>query len=144
MIESDEWDVFNSIGKKTPGTDELSAVLEDLARKHLEASNKLEALNILIAQLETEIAHVFPEEAGERAMSTDSYEVLVSRSERWTWDKAALEKAFSQGELPDHIKRSLTVDKRKFLKLPTSDQEKLKFALPRKLDKPKVKVIPPV
>jgi len=144
MIESDEWDVFDSIGKKTPKPSERSKTLEDLAKQHLEVSNQLEALTILLAQVETEIAHVFPEEAGERAMSTDSFEVVVNRSERWTWDKEALEKAFSQGELPDHVKRSLTVDKRKFLKLPTSEQEKLKFALTRKLDKPKIKVIPHV
>lgn len=143
MIESDEWNGFD-IGKKTPSSKDRTSGLEELATKHLETSNQLEALTLLLGQLENEIAHVFPEEAGEKAMSTDTYEIVVNRSERWSWDKKALEQLYGQEELPDFIKRSMSVDKRKFQKLPTSEQERLKFALTRTLDKPKIKVIPHV
>jgi hypothetical protein len=95
-----------------------------------------------VAKLESEMARLFPEEEGELALSTpDGFEVVVRRSERWTWDKQKLEEIFSQGEVPEYVKRTLTVDKRKFQRLPASDQVMLKAALTRKLDSPKVKVI---
>ena len=143
MIESDEWGAFD-IGKKTPSKEKRGSNLEELAAKHLKTTSDLEALTVLLGQLETEIAHVFPEEAGERAMSTDTFEIVLNRSERWQWDKKALEDLYTQDDLPDFIKRSMSVDKRKFQKLPTSEQERLKFALTRTLDKPKIKVIPHV
>lgn len=144
MIESSEWDVFDSIGKKTPKPEGRTANLEELAQRHLEISRQLEALSIELGQVENEIAHVFPEEAGEKAISTNTYEVVVRRTERWSWDKKALEDTFSQGELPPYVKRSMTIDKRQFQKLPSAEQESLKHALTRTLDKPKIQVIPHV
>ena len=42
---------------------------------------------------------------------------------------------------PEYVTRSLSIDKRKFQKLPPETQELIKFALTRKLDKAKVKVV---
>ena len=81
MIESDEWGAFD-IGKKTPSSTKRGSNLEDLAAKHLQTSSELEALTILLGQLETEIAHVFPQEAGERAMSTDLSLIHISEPTR--------------------------------------------------------------
>lgn len=143
-IESEEWDVFSSIGKATPPPSPPSKALDALAKQHLEVSQQIEELMNTLGQIENEIAHAFPEEAGETALSTDGYEIVCNRSERWSWDKKILETIFAQGDLPDYVKRSMSVDKRKFLKLPTSEQEQIKSALTRTLDKPKIKVIPHV
>jgi hypothetical protein len=67
------------------------------------------------------------------------YEVQVSRSERWVWDKDVLEDLFKEQPLPEHVKRTLSVDKRKFKKLPMVEQEQLRDALTRKLDAAKNK-----
>lgn len=141
MIESDEWDVIGNIGRKTPapgaGTNQA---LDELAERHREVSVKIGELQDILTGIEGEIAHMFPEVSGEQSITTDRFEVVVSRSERWSWDKDALEEMFGQGDLPDYVKRSMSVDKRKFLKLPTSEQESLHHALTRNLDKPKIKV----
>ena len=144
MIESDEWNIVSSIGKATPKPEDRTIALEEMAKQHLEVSSDIEKLKAKLEQLEGEMAHLFPQEAGERSYTTDTYEVMCNRTERWSWDKDELEKIFGTNELPDYVKRSMTVDKRKFLKLAHSEQEQLKHALTRTLDKPKIKVIPHV
>jgi len=143
MPETDSWSVFADTS--SPPKSSVSANrLEPLAEEFDKLTKERDALDERIGQLENEIAYLFPEEAGEIAQSTDRFEVVVTRSERWTWNKEALEKQFGEGQLPDHVKRSLTVDKRKFQKLPQHEQEPLRYALTRKLDRPKIKVIPNV
>jgi hypothetical protein len=144
MSEVDSWSVFEDTAS-TPQTADVSAnKLEPLADEYAKLKSQSEAIADRLGQLENEIAYLFPEEAGEIAQSTTKFEVIVSRAERWSWDKEALERKFGEGSLPDHIKRSLSVDKRKFQKLPQHEQETLRYALTRKLDRPKVKVIPNV
>jgi len=144
MIEVDSWSVFEDTAS-TPQTAEISAnKLEPLAEEYAKLKTQSEVIAERLGQLENEIAYLFPEEAGEIAQSTTRFEVIVSRSERWSWDKEALEKQFGDRSLPDHVKRSHSVDKRKFQKLPQHEQELLRYALTRKLDRPKVKVIPNV
>ena len=140
---SDPWDVLDGQSITTTSiATSTSERLEPLAEEHARLKKELDALQERLGQIESEIAYLFPEEAGEIAQSTSRFEVIVSRSERWSWDKEALSREFSQEDLPDYIKRSLTVDKRKFQKLPEFEQQRLKHALTRKLDNPKVKVIP--
>jgi len=143
MSEVDSWSVFSDTAS-APQVDISANKLEPLAEEYAQLKTQNEALSQRLGQLENEIAYLFPEEAGEIAQSTTKFEVIISRSERWSWDKEALERKFGEGSLPDHIKRSLSVDKRKFQKLPQHDQEALRYALTRKLDRPKVKVIPNV
>ena len=144
-IENDPWDAIESASEVAiDRSSERLNRLEVLAEEYAQIKREHDALATRLGQVENEIAHLFPEEAGELAQSTKDFDVVVSRSERWTWDKSALEKLFSQEELPDYVKRSLSVDKRKFSKLPQYEQEKLRFALTRKLDNPKVRVIPHV
>ena len=140
----DEWSAFESSPREMRDEGRQAEIAEriaPLASRLAEARAQHEGLSELIEQLEAEIAHFFPEEAGEKSIATSTHEVVVSRTERWKWDKAALEREFEQGEIPDYVKRSITVDKRKFERLPREEQERLKFALTRTLDKPKVKVI---
>tara|TARA_E500000081_G_scaffold118579_1_gene122505 strand:- start:7946 stop:8455 length:510 start_codon:yes stop_codon:yes gene_type:complete len=115
--------------------------LVELAQRLDELATQKDLVDQELAQVEGQIAHYFPEEAGELAKSTGEYDIIVTRSERWTWDKASLEKHFGENKLPDYINRSLTVDKRKFQKLTKTEQEELKFALTRHLNSPKVKVV---
>ena len=62
--------------------------------------------------LET-IAAEFPIMSGEQAIDVNGMTVTCTRSERWTWDNELLEDLFaSSDELPEHIKKRLTVNKR--------------------------------
>ncbi len=117
------------------------ARLESLARHFHELSEKKADIDQEIQKVEGEIAYYFPEEAGDVAKDTTDFSIIVTRNERWAWDKAALEEHFGQTELPDYVNRSLSVDKRKFSRLPSSEQNALKFALTRHLNSPKVKVV---
>jgi hypothetical protein len=94
-----------------------------------------------LKELAEQMAQMFPEEEGELSQNVDNLKVVITRSERWVWDKVLLEKEFNEKELPEYVTRSLSIDKRKFQKLPTETQELIKFALTRKLDKAKVKVV---
>lgn len=143
MTETDSWSVFGDT-VSAPKSSASSPRLEPLAEEYDKLTKERDAIGERIGQLENEIAHLFPEEAGELAKHTGKFEVVVTRSERWVWNKEALEALFGSGNLPDHVKRSLTVDKRKFQRLPKHEQEPLRPALTRKLDKPKIKVIPHV
>lgn len=93
-----------------------------------------------IARMEAELGTYFPEEAGEISVSTENFTVTCNRLERWSWDKTLLEEIFNQEELPEWVTRNLSVDKRKFQKLPTDEREKVKPALTRKLNNPRIKV----
>ena len=144
MSAVDSWSVFAAPSRPAPPAAVSSPPLYPLSSSSAKLKSQSEAIADRLGQLENEIAYLFPEEAGEIAQSTTKFEVIVSRAERWSWDKEALERKFGEGSLPDHIKRSLSVDKRKFQKLPQHEQETLRYALTRKLDRPKVKVIPNV
>ncbi len=137
---SDSWEMFGSSAER-PSTPDVGERLRPLAEELHKLVLEREEADQRIGQLENEISRLFPEEAGQHAHGAGAFEVVVSRSERWSWDKTMLAKHFGEGDLPDFVNRSLTVDKRKFLKLPIEEQNALKYALTRKLDNPKVKVI---
>lgn len=144
----DPWDELEPPVRATPTTTTTSLPpeerLDGLAHDHAVLSLEYERLGERLGQLEREIAHFFPEQAGDVAKTTGRYEIIVSRSERWSWDKEALEEVFTTGAVPDYVKRTLSIDKRKYLRLSASEQDAVKHALTRKLDNPKVKVIPNV
>ena len=137
-MSADSWDDFGkSESMKSEPTDKLNTLARELYSLEVDLPNKIER----IEQLRSEIALLFPEEEGENSASTDNFVITCTRGERWTWHKAMLEEIFGEGELPEYVTRSLSVDKRKFKKLPSEDQNQLKQALTRKLDKAKVKVV---
>lgn len=142
MIE-DDWDILEgSLTPKSASAEMATNRLQPMASEYFSLKERYDEMGERVAQLEAEMSRLFPEEEGELALSTpDGFEVVVRRAERWTWDKQKLEEIFAQGDVPDYIRRTLTVDKRKFQKLPASDQVLLKAALTRKLDSPKIKVI---
>ena len=118
-----------------------SNLLVDLAYRFQEIHERVERDTAELDQLTAEIAHYFPEEAGEVSKESGEFNIVVNRTERWVWDKKKLEEHFGEQELPPYVTRNLTVDKRKFQRLPHEDQSALKFALTRNLNSPRVKVI---
>tara|TARA_A100000164_G_scaffold313692_1_gene292595 strand:- start:1134 stop:1574 length:441 start_codon:yes stop_codon:yes gene_type:complete len=143
MKESDTWESFGT-------TEEVKTALRSgipperltpLAQEYKDIESEVLKKSERLKELAEQMAHMFPEEEGEFTQEVDTFRVSVTRSMRWSWDKVLLEKEFGEQELPEYITRSLTVDKRKFLKLPIETQNLIKFALTRKLDKPKVKVV---
>jgi hypothetical protein len=141
MTTTDKWDVFADTPSTVSSGSSQVDTMEKLAEELETLTKQRETIEERIGQIENELAHNFPEEAGELAQSTPKYEIICNRTERWSWDKDALEKHFSQGSVPHYIRRNLTVDKRQFQKLPHHEQDPLMFALTRKLDRPKIKVI---
>tara|TARA_B100000780_G_scaffold235545_1_gene176193 strand:- start:1949 stop:2368 length:420 start_codon:yes stop_codon:yes gene_type:complete len=91
--------------------------------------------------LET-IASEFPVMSGEQAIVVNDMTVTCTRTERWTWDNEMLEELFMlQDQLPDHIKKRLTVNKRMFMFLDDDQKQQLIPALTRTPGPAKVKVI---
>tara|TARA_B100000780_G_scaffold75850_1_gene51084 strand:+ start:3468 stop:3887 length:420 start_codon:yes stop_codon:yes gene_type:complete len=91
--------------------------------------------------LET-IAAEFPIMSGEQAIDVAGMTVTCTRLERWTWDNDLLEDLFmSQDDLPDHIKKRLTVNKKLFTFLDDEQKKALMPALTRTPGPARVKVI---
>ncbi|MAS48214.1 MAG: hypothetical protein CL557_12505 [Alphaproteobacteria bacterium] len=140
MTTVDKWAVFADSPTVSSSSSKVET-MQNLAEELDTLTKKREIIEERVGQIENELAHNFPEEAGELAQSTPKYEIICNRTERWSWDKDALEKHFGQGSVPHYIKVNMTVDKRQFQKLPHHEQDPLMFALTRKLDKAKIKVI---
>lgn len=141
MTTDDRWSVFADTPKTVSSSSSKVEEMQNLAEELETLTKNRDTIDERIGQIENELAHNFPEEAGELAQSTPKYEIICNRTERWAWDKNALEKHFGQGSVPHYIKVNMTVDKRQFQKLPHHEQDPLMFALTRKLDKAKIKVI---
>ena len=91
--------------------------------------------------LET-VAAEFPIMSGEQAIDVAGMTVTCTRLERWTWDNDLLEDLFmSQDDLPDHIKKRLTVNKKLFTFLDDEQKKALMPALTRTPGPARVKVI---
>lgn len=141
MIESSEWSGFNvDFGKATPSTNDVAANAPALASELQEVILQIESLKFRQEEIEDEISRWFPAEEGTHVKHFDGFSVEVSRTSRWMWDKEILADMYGDEPLPEHITRRLSVDKRKFQKLPASEQDELMPALTKKLDKAKVKV----
>lgn len=140
-MADDPWAVFEGAARATP-TSNVEERVEALALAYSELATQKSDIDEQMQKLSQEIAHYAPESAIEHVIETPRCEVSVTRSERWSWDQEQLEEILGADEAqwPEHIKRTVTVDKRKFQKLPAEEQERLKPALTRKLDAAKVKV----
>ena len=144
MTTEDRWAVFADTPTTVSSSETKVETMQNLAEELHKLTKDRAVIEERIGQIENELAYNFPEEAGELAQSTPKFEIICNRSERWSWDKDALEKHFGQGSVPHYIKVNMTVDKRQFQSLPHHEQDPLMFALTRKLDKAKIKVIPNV
>ena len=141
-MATDSWSAFMADDTKTEEevVKHSKGKLNTLALEHEKLQENLTEITDRIAYIEGEIVHLFPEVEGVLSQSVSNHSVYVSRTEKWTWDKEMLEKFFSHC-FPDYIRRTLSVDKRKFTQLPPEEQDKLRPCLTRSLNKAKVKVV---
>ena len=143
----DKWDIFKTTDDEEtsrPDVDynaERLKSLRTLASDFHDAIAQANELQETVDRLSGEIAHLFPETAGEQIEQVDDMHVRVTRTERYKWDKSELERVFDQGELPQYVSRNLSIHKRTYDKLPVEEQAKVAHALKKELNSPKVEVI---
>lgn len=134
----DSWEAF---GPPTDFEPHIPPQLEPYASDWLDLKRQQAEVDAALQLVESEISRTFAEVEGDTTKHTENFEVTVTRSERWSWDQDALTEIYGDEPLPDFVRRSLTVDKRLFRKLPESEQVPLRRALTRKLGNPKIKVV---
>ncbi len=137
---TDSWDVFDAT-RKDDVASKTTQRLEEMSSKLYKLSLERQTLDEQISVLEGDISRLFPEESGSQSKDLGLYEVTVSRTERWSWDKDALEKHFEEKPLPNYVRRNLSIDKRQYTKMPLETQNEIKYCLTRNLDKAKVRVV---
>jgi len=149
--ETDPWRLFSSASRskepaESESDDSIESRIERLAQEYAELEKHRAAIVERMGFLTSEIAHYAPEDADEHTWNTEAADVSVVREERWTWNQGVLREILGSdtGQWPSYVRRTLHVDKRAFKKLDAEEQERLKPALTRNLQKPKVKVKPNV
>jgi hypothetical protein len=107
--------------------------LAKLAEQYGQIAAEIERLSEKAETLKMKIEAEFPADAGEFDKQAGSYMVTLNRQERWTWDKEILETIFaSSTSLPEFVRRTYSIDKRKFKSLDDEQQRELLPALTRK------------
>ena len=101
---------------------------------------KRDELNDKISLIEKQIISEFPEDFGEHSKIAGNKVITINRSERYEWNQDLLAKIYREEEIPTHIKRRLTVDKRVFSRLTDEEQAPLVPALTRKPGPVSIKV----
>ena len=101
---------------------------------------KRDELNDQISLIERQIISEFPEDFGEHSKIAGNKVITINRSERYEWNQDLLAKIYREEEIPTHIKRRLTVDKRVFTRLTAEEQAPLVPALTRKPGPVSIKV----
>ena len=101
---------------------------------------KRDELNDKISLIEKQIISEFPEDFGEHSKIVQAKVITINRSERYEWNQDLLAKIYREEEIPTHIKRRLTVDKRVFSRLTDEEQAPLVPALTRKPGPVSIKV----
>ncbi len=101
---------------------------------------KRDELNDQISLIEKQIISEFPEDFGEHSKIAGNKVITINRSERYEWNQDLLAKIYREEEIPTHIKRRLTVDKRVFSRLTDEEQAPLVPALTRKPGPVSIKV----
>ena len=122
-----DWDTQPITAPSDPALASAAREFADLARRKEEIEARLSVLG-------DQILTAFTEEAGEQALPIDNTTtVVVNRSERWTWDTELLDDIFATSDnLPAHVQKKITVDKRKFQALDDDQKRELLPALTRK------------
>ena len=149
-MEDDEWAEFDgpksneSEAEDGPLPEADDAYMAEIADEYANLEVVLKTTKERMEVLAAELARLFPEVEGTMSRTAGIYTITMKRAERWSWDKEMLEAMFGEGELPPYVRRSLTVDKRQYQALKTSEQDALKPALTRKLAAPKIEVTPNV
>lgn len=113
-VESDDFSV---------AVKELAAASEQLD----EAKKKLDSAEDEIRSLASRVAE---DAHSDIVMRGYGYDVQVKRRTQYRWDSAKLEDIFAQSNnLPSHVKKNLSVERRVFDRLSKSEQDELRSAL---------------
>lgn len=118
-----DWDMLSS-GSESRETSRLIEDYENLVSQRDELDDK-------IKRIEKQIIADFPEDFGEHSRVVGNKVLTINRQERYTWNQDLLHKIYQDEEIPDHVKRRLTVDKRVFQRLDPDQQAPLLPALTR-------------
>lgn len=118
-----DWDMLSS-GSESRETSRIIEDYENLVSQRDELDDK-------IKRIEKQIIADFPEDFGEHSRVVGNKVLTIHRQERYTWNQDLLHKIYQDEEIPDHVKRRLTVDKRVFQRLDPDQQAPLLPALTR-------------
>lgn len=127
-----DWDDYEAASESR----EISRTVEEYEN----LVTQRDELNDQIGLLEKRIISEFPEDFGEHSKIAGNKVITINRSERYEWNQDLLAKIYREEEIPTHIKRRLTVDKRVFQRLTTDEQAPLVPALTRKPGPVSIKV----
>lgn len=119
-----DWDDYEAASESR----EISRAVEQYEELCAKRDEIVEQIDLLSKQIISE----FPEDFGEHSRIAGNKVVTINRSERYEWNQDLLGKIFREEEIPVHIKRRLTVDKRVFSRLSPDEQAPLVPALTRK------------
>ncbi len=126
---------------QTAAEDATEKAVEATIRELIEVETKEDQLKQRKKELQGVIEGQFPEgEIGEWMRKFGGYQVTFKRGEKLEWDTDALKALVDAGEVPDHIKLKLSVDKRKYDALPQPERDKLLPALTVKPGTTKIEV----
>jgi hypothetical protein len=147
MTETDAWDALEG---RSPyidaaalsAADLRNARLGPLAKELAVKTAELEHLDAVVKALKAEVVRYFPEAEGDHSWEDEFTLVEVAYSERQSWDKAELERLFGKDELPDYVKRTLSIDKKRYDALPAGERAALASALTRKLSAARITITP--
>ncbi len=141
LKDTDAWEVLGGSSTSPPSAHQER--LEHLSDQLLTMQTVLENSQQACKHLMLEISQHFDEVLGVQEKELTNFTITCTHGERWVWDKDELEKRFGKtGSLtPDYVKRSLTIDKKKYQSLPLAVQGDLREVLTRKLEPAKIKVV---
>ncbi len=104
-----------------------------VAEEFKSISKQIEDLEERRDRLKAKIEGEFSQDMGEQSKQAGSYLITLSRQERWSWDKEVLLEIYkSTDSMPEFIKKTFSIDRRKWKSLDDDDQTRLLPALTRK------------
>jgi hypothetical protein len=120
-----DWDAYD-------GADETT--LQGQAERFAHLSNTKQKIEEEMEGLKDKILESFAQEPGEQSLKAGETLVTVKIQERWEWDQDLMIDLYSdRDELPHHVSKRLTINKRKFNTLTDDEQKEVLPCLTRKL-----------
>lgn len=123
------FDAPHQVPPATPMTVSLVRALRD-------TREQIDALKRAAEEIEDNLEKLIPPDAGEYVLELDDATELVGvRPESWRWDTAKLDELFQVGEVPEFVKRKVSIDREAFEALSPADQAPLLPLLRRRAGK---------
>ena len=111
-------------------SEEFSRAVTTLAAAEEQLNKAKEFLDTAEQEVRTLASRVAEDAHSDIVMRGYGYDVKVRRRNQYRWDSAKLEDIFAQANnLPTHVKKSLSVERRSFDRLSKQEQDELRPAL---------------